>query len=91
MSMMRHFGDPCIHCGISHDDVQSGPCIGDASKAVPIAYCSLGVRWDGVEHFIIGYSDGRVEDRWEHVSFGLPFGYLVGVKYDKSLRKVVTP
>lgn len=22
----RHFGDPCIHCGIPHDDVPIGPC-----------------------------------------------------------------
>lgn len=23
-----HFGDPCIHCGIPHDDVPRGPCTG---------------------------------------------------------------
>jgi hypothetical protein len=22
----RHFGDPCVHCGIPHDDVPIGPC-----------------------------------------------------------------
>lgn len=22
----RHFGDPCIYCGIAHDDVPKGPC-----------------------------------------------------------------
>lgn len=21
-----HFGDPCIHCGVAHDDVPIGPC-----------------------------------------------------------------
>lgn len=24
----RHFGDPCVHCGIPHDDVPVGPCRG---------------------------------------------------------------
>lgn len=23
----RHFGDPCVHCGISQDDVPVGACI----------------------------------------------------------------
>ena len=23
---MHHFGDPCIHCGTPHDEVQPGPC-----------------------------------------------------------------
>ncbi len=22
----RHFGDPCVHCGTPHDEVQPGPC-----------------------------------------------------------------
>lgn len=22
--MMHHFGDPCIHCGILHDEVEVG-------------------------------------------------------------------
>jgi hypothetical protein len=34
-----HFRDPCIHCGVRFEDMQSGPCPGDASKAVPILYC----------------------------------------------------
>lgn len=21
-----HFGDPCVHCGVPHDDVSVGPC-----------------------------------------------------------------
>ena len=24
-----HFGDPCIRCGIPHDDVPVGPCAGN--------------------------------------------------------------
>ena len=23
----KHLGDPCIHCGIAHDDVEPGPCL----------------------------------------------------------------
>ncbi len=26
MSDKYHFGDPCIHCGVAHDDVPPGPC-----------------------------------------------------------------
>ena len=26
--LQSHKGDPCIYCGIAHDDVQSGPCAG---------------------------------------------------------------
>lgn len=25
----RHFGDPCVYCGIAHDDVPSGACRGE--------------------------------------------------------------
>ena len=25
--MPKHFGDPCVHCGIAHDDVPVGPCV----------------------------------------------------------------
>ena len=32
-----HFGDPCVHCGIPHDEVPVGPCSGlrNASRNVP--------------------------------------------------------
>lgn len=71
--MMTHFGDPCIHCGLPHDDVPVGVCQGDASKAKPIAYRSLGVRWDHVEHFRIRWSDGRVTELWEHIDMSGPY------------------
>jgi len=29
----RHFGDPCVHCGIPHDDVPVGPCQGVSTKS----------------------------------------------------------
>lgn len=27
-----HQGDPCIHCGVAHDDVPPGPCIPATEK-----------------------------------------------------------
>ena len=92
--MMHHFGDPCRHCGVAHDDVAPGPCLGDPKKAIPIAFCGLGVRWDNVEHFRIRFSDGHVEDRWEHVSMQSPyyhFGYSADLRHppahDETLRR----
>lgn len=29
---MNHFRDPCIHCGVAHDDVPPGPCGGEVVK-----------------------------------------------------------
>lgn len=84
---MTHFGDPCIHCHIAHDDVAPGPCTGDRSKAIPIAYRSLGVRWDNVEHFLIQMSDGTVTDRWEHIYLATPWTYLKDARYDDKLRR----
>lgn len=26
MTSLYHLGDPCIHCGVFHDNVNSGPC-----------------------------------------------------------------
>lgn len=90
---MHHFGDPCRHCGIPHDDIPVGPCQGDPKKAVPLAYASLGVRWDGYEHFRVRFSDGRVEERWSHISASAPyfhFGYSDELKqpprFDEKLR-----
>ena len=82
-----HYGDPCIHCGVAHDDVPSGACIG-TKPAVPIAYRCISVRRDGVERFLILMSDGSIEDRWEHFMVGLegPGGYLHGARYDNELR-----
>lgn len=70
---MTHFGDPCIHCGISHDDVPPGPCMGDLRKVICVAYQSLGVRWDHFEHFLLLMSDGTFEDRWYHISERAPY------------------
>lgn len=83
---LRHFGDPCVHCSIAHDDVPVGPCQGDPDKAVPMVYRRLGVRWDGVEHFLIQMSNGEFVDRWEHIEMALPWTYLRDVRYDRTLR-----
>ena len=66
-----HFGDPCIHCGIALDDL-TGSCVGEG-KAIPIAYASLGVRWDGVEHFRIRFSDNHIEEQHRHISEHAPY------------------
>lgn len=84
---MTHFGDPCIHCGIPHDDVPRGSCQGDPAKAKPIRYRSLGVRWDHVEHFLILMSSGEIVDRWEHIDMSLPYAYLKDVPQDTTLRR----
>jgi hypothetical protein len=70
--MQTHFGDPCIHCGLTLDQFQVGACTGDPAKAKPIAYRSLGVRWDGVECFLIRMSTNEVRERWSHVSEWAP-------------------
>jgi hypothetical protein len=84
---MTHFGDPCIHCGIPHDDVSRGSCHGDATKAKPIAYRLLGTRWDHVDHFLILMSTGEIVDRWEHCDMQLPYTYLKGVRQDVTLHR----
>jgi hypothetical protein len=75
---MHHFRDPCVHCGQAMADVAVGECPGDPAKSVPMSYRALGVRYDGVEHFLVQFSDGRIEERWSHASFHAPyyhFGY----------------
>lgn len=29
-----HFGDPCTYCGVPHDDVPPGPCIGRTNDRI---------------------------------------------------------
>lgn len=90
---MYHYGDPCVHCGVPHDNVSPGLCPGDPSKAMPIAYASCGVRWDGVERFIILWSSGVITERHAHVSerapyfhFGCSKELIQPPRYDKGLR-----
>ncbi len=93
MAHPTHFQSPCIHCGIEIEKVDVGPCKGDVSKAIPIAYASLGVRWDGVEHYLIKYSDSSVKDLHRHVSehapyyhFGASDSLIQPPRYDLRLR-----
>lgn len=94
---MKHFGDPCIHCAIPHDEVAIGPCQGNPAKAIPVQYRSLGVRWDHVEHFLVMFSDGHTQDRWHHIGEQAPywhFGYSRELRhppmYNERLRRSVT-
>lgn len=88
-----HFGDPCIHCGIAHEDFVPGPCNGDFTKAKPIGYVSAGVRWDGVERYLVRYSDTSIREIYSHVSNHLPyyhFGHsdelITPPRYDERIR-----
>ena len=65
--MKTHYGDPCIHCGIPHDDVPAGPCQGGSGRAIPLACRYLGTRWDGIRHFWVRLSDGTVRDVWNSI------------------------
>jgi hypothetical protein len=76
MTMQRHFGDPCIHCGTPLDDVEPGACKGDATRAKPIAYRSMGVRWDGIERFLVRLSTGAVQERHHHISEHAPYRHF---------------
>jgi hypothetical protein len=41
-----------------------------------IAYRSLGVRWDGYEHFLVRMSTGEVVERWCHTSTCAPYRHF---------------
>lgn len=84
---LHHFRDPCVHCGLRMEDVAIGPCLGDRTKAVPMAWKSLGVRWDNVEHFLIQFSDGHFEHRWEHIEADLAYGYLAKARFVPDLKE----
>lgn len=82
---LHHYGNPCVHCSTPHDEVLPGPCAGDPAKAVPMAYRSLGVRWDNVEHFLIQMSNGEFVDRHEHIEMNLPYTYLSRARFEPNL------
>jgi hypothetical protein len=62
----------CEGCFTPADD---GPCFDDLpiAPAIPVAFASLGVRWDGIEHFRIRFSDGHIEERSHHISYRAPY------------------
>lgn len=43
---MAHFGDPCIHCGSSHENLTVGGCQGDEAKARPIRLGVVRQAWE---------------------------------------------
>lgn len=90
---MNHFGDPCVHCGVPHDYVPAGPCTGDPKKAVDISFCSLGVRHDSVERFVVKRSDGSLREHFEHISMGFGDNVLntcgQKLRYDEKLQDEV--
>ena len=59
---MAHFGDPCIHCGIGHDDLTVGPCQGDPNKVKPIRLGVIRQAWQNpvtqCDDIIVLMSDG---------------------------------
>lgn len=67
---MHHFRDPCIHCGIGHDDVPPGPCLGDPKKAVVVAYCVDRQAWQnpgsGADTVLCAMSDGSILTEARH-------------------------
>src|SRR3546814_8793265 len=72
-SRTAHFGDPCIFCGVGHDDIEPGPCPANDGKIHVAHYASLGVRQDGVEHYRYRTTDGKVHEVYSHVSNRLPY------------------
>lgn len=62
-----------------------------AKEHKPVAWRSLGVRWDHVEHFLIKYDDGEIEDYHQHISFHTPYGYLKDVPMDPTLTRWSKP
>jgi hypothetical protein len=76
-AFQTHFGDPCIHCSVPHDDVAPGACPGDASKAVVIAYCVDRQAWQkpgsGCDTILCLMSTGAVSVTARHPSEHWPY------------------
>lgn len=68
-----HFGDPCVHCGLSLDEMKPGACEGDPAKAVVTDYAVVETRWDGVEHYRYRLSTNEVREVHRHVSEHAPY------------------
>ncbi|OAF05424.1 hypothetical protein AYJ54_00525 [Bradyrhizobium centrolobii] len=70
MNIMTHFGNPCIHCDIAHDEVEPGPCKGDSEKAIVLAYCVWRQAWQnpgsGCDTVRCKMSDGSIRDDARH-------------------------
>ena len=85
---MTHYGDPCIHCGIPHDDVLPGPCRGDLMKVRPIRYRAISERRaDSRRHLLVQFSDGSFEDYFLHPDEPDPWSMQTSPRYDEYLRR----
>jgi hypothetical protein len=56
-----------------------------ASLKRRVAYCSLGVRYDGVEHLRFRLEDSTLEDIWIHTQYGMSYWMTQDIPYDSSL------
>ena len=84
--MMTHYGDPCIHCGIPHDDIPSGPCMGDLRKVRPIRYRDFGQRKSDLRrHLLVLFSDGTYTDYWLHPDEPDPWMLNIPPVFDQNL------
>lgn len=88
-----HFGDPCMFCGVGHDDLAPGPCPKNDGKVRVAHYAVVDRRWDGVERYRYRTTDGKVHEVSAHISFKLPywhFGYCDDFvnppKWDEGLK-----
>lgn len=74
---MTHFGDPCIHCGIAHDDVPVGPCQGDQAKAKIIRYGVVRQAWQNpgssCDDVVVLMSSGEFNHESHHPSSHWPY------------------
>ena len=74
---LHHFGDPCVHCGIAHDDVAPWPCKGDPTKAVVVAYCVQRQAYQnpgsGCDTVRCAMSNGTIRDDARHPAEHWPY------------------
>lgn len=86
---MTHYGDPCIHCSIAHDDVPPGPCMGDLRKVRPIRYRAVpDRRVDQRKHLLVQFSDGSFEDYYLHPDEPDPWSLQTPPQYDEHLKRI---
>ena len=69
---MAHFGDPCIHCGVSFEDMAFGSCNGDPSKVKIIRFGVVRQAWQNpvtqCDDIIVLKSDGWTYHESHHPS-----------------------
>ncbi len=75
--MKTHFGDPCIHCNVPHDEVEVGACKGSPEKAIVLGYCVARQAWQnpgsGCDTVLCKMSDGSVRQEARHPAEHWPY------------------